>query len=159
MVGAIYKYSIKTKIIKTMVKAYTHTEFPKIFENTYWGNLDSECTGLNVSQHRDNFVKNLKIKKAVKTGKIVGTLSGLSGCGDCVFDHIEVYQTYDNNIVVVSSPYRRKDEYYQKFIQDNGFTDTDNLYIDCMSVSFYKVFNKRDATVSRLTKFISSIKK
>jgi hypothetical protein len=140
-----------------MTQAYNQTNYPKIFKDTHWGHLvltfESDKEAI---QNRDDFVKNQNIQKVVTTGKISTIVQNFAP-GE-YFDHVEVYKTFDNNIVILSSPYKEKDERYQQFLQDNGFTDTPELYLNG-SVSFYKIFNKYDVTVSRLSKFLSSIKK
>lgn len=77
---------------------------------------------------------------------------------NCTYaDHIEVYETYDNKIIILSSPYQHKDDKYLEFIEKNKFIDTDSLYVNG-SVSFYKVFDKSEITIRNLTQKIKSLK-
>ena len=58
------------------------------------------------------------------------------------YEHVEIYKTEDNAIIVLSSPYIRKDEKYYSFLEKTGFTNLEyNLYNNS-AASFYKIFTK-----------------
>lgn len=68
-------------------------------------------------------------------------------------DHVEVYETNDNKIIVLSSPYTLRNSDYDVFLEKTGFIDYNKLYISS-AVSFYKIYNKEETKVSYLTKKI-----
>jgi hypothetical protein len=73
------------------------------------------------------------------------------------YDHVEVYETTDDKIIILSSPYEKKEEKYYEFLNKKGFVDTELLYSDS-TVSFYKIYNK-DEHQQIKQKLIEKIKK
>ena len=73
-------------------------------------------------------------------------------------DHIEVYETNDNKIIVLSSPYTLRNSDYELFLEKTGFIDYGKLY-NSSALSFYKIYNKEETKVSYLTKKIRMILK
>lgn len=71
-------------------------------------------------------------------------------------DHVEVYETYDNKIIMLSNPYNDKNERYYEFLEKTGFIDLDYRLYSGSSVSFYKIFNKEDVSLSILTKKVKA---
>ena len=58
------------------------------------------------------------------------------------YDHVEIYKTADDRIIVLSSPYVSKDETYYSFLEKTGFINLEyNLYCNS-AASFYKIFTK-----------------
>jgi hypothetical protein len=78
--------------------------------------------------------------------EIFKKLNVLHGSLDCkceYYDHVEVYKTTDSKIIILSSPYRRKDKEYYDFLSKNNFIDTELLY-NTSTVSFYKIYNENE---------------
>ena len=79
---------------------------------------------------------------------------------DHFYDHVEVYETTDGKIVILSSPYTQKNEEYCEFLSKTGFIDTEKLYAD-NAVSFYKIYDKEEISQikPKLMKKIKEVKK
>lgn len=117
---------------------YELTEYPKIFDKTYWGAFDTaDRTKDELEEikemviNRNNFIENYDIKQSVQRHKmpkkildqIINYTSNLS-----LFDHVECYKTYDNEYYMVNSPYVNKDSEKDKKIKELGFKMIDPLY-------------------------------
>jgi len=76
--------------------------------------------------------------------EIFKSICGLSKIKhDHFYDHVEVYETMDGKIVILSSPYTLKNEEYYEFLNKTGFIDTERLY-NSSAVSFYKMYDKEE---------------
>jgi hypothetical protein len=73
-------------------------------------------------------------------------------------DHVEIYETLDDKIVFLASPYTDKDESYKEFIKEMGFTDTKPLY-NAMAATFYKVYKDFTLVKQEVKERLTEIKK
>lgn len=154
---------------------YEKTKYPNIFKNIYWGQLKvqlNETYNDNslIFENRNKFVEHCKIKKSLdKAKKNIRMLLNIEFIDITYYDnypdlrklkyqelkynryadHIEVYETEDNKIIVLTSPNISEDKKFFKFIEKNSFVNTDLLYSN-NAVSFYKVFSKNETTINYL---------
>ena len=93
-----------------MVYYYELTKYPKIYERTYWGCFNNTLedqgeTLTKIINNRNNFIIEFGIKRNIKrfydNKKIIITEKFKKDN----LDHIEYYETTDNKIIIVSSPY------------------------------------------------------
>jgi hypothetical protein len=127
---------------------YNCTGYPYIFKNTYWGRFvyryDSHfCKNFDdIIRNRNEFIKKYNIKKIANKCPVwvrkhyIKDLRYLSYQDK--FDHVEVYQTYYNSYVIVSSPYNDDDEYYNNL----GFTKYAKLY-SMLSCTYIKEIKQK----------------
>lgn len=114
------------------------TNYPKIFERTYWGAFNTKDNGrrTNVEQiykNRNDFVQKENIK-CVAPSKIncystyKANLFRLPRTPECIytcsFDHVEVYLTNDNKVVIINSPYVADEQ----FLFQNGWEPYAEMY-------------------------------
>jgi hypothetical protein len=77
---------------------YQYTEYPKIYEGSYWGNFDSKPED-NIANNRNSFITDYNIKKYVKhmprsgkkIEKYMKQYSWFNG------RHLELYSINDKN--------------------------------------------------------------
>ena len=114
------------------------TKHSKIFCNAYWGrfnyDVQDEQTKKNIDKiiiNRDNFITNYKIKKYITKeplylSKHVYENSSLGG-GKIMseYDHIEFYETTENDYIIVISPYNTNSD---EKLNNLGWVKIDNLY-------------------------------
>lgn len=83
---------------------YQSTKYPKLFEDTYWGrfNMLKDPADSKVIENRNKFIEEYKIIKNLRRSrrilfcKLYDTVR---------IDHLELYKTEDNKILIVQSPY------------------------------------------------------
>lgn len=148
------------------------TKHSKLYSNVYWGSFSYDPVKDKdmdvIFQNRNSFATEFKLKKVLQKGKplvrlllnyscmkhdYISNCSGISEFSntnlhhDCdYYDHVEVYETTDNNILILSSPYTKNDDKYKEFLTTYGFIDTALLY-NSNAVSFYKVYSKTDIQI------------
>ena len=114
---------------------YLHTDNQKVFQNTNWGRFKIENYSSDridpIIKNRNAFVNDNHIKcQLKKTPKYVYKLfDELKQY--CKVDHMEIYNTFDNKYVLISSPYCAHDEYYEQF----GWVKINPIY--CMDAHTY----------------------
>jgi hypothetical protein len=154
---------------KTKYLNYEKTKYPNIFKNVYWGKNKNDNS--LIFENRNKFVEHYKIKKSLDKSKrnirFLLNIEFIDITYYCNYpnlrefkyqelkhnryaDHIEVYETEDNKIIVLASPNISKDKKLLKFIEKNSFINTDLLYSN-NAVSFYKIFKKNETTIKYLT--------
>jgi hypothetical protein len=113
------------------------TNYTKIFERTYWGAFNTRSNHTkNIEQifkNRNKFIQQENIKGIPHANlqcysRYKANLFKLPRTPDCIyscsFDHVELYLTNDNNIVIINSPY----EADEHFLFDNGWESYDEMY-------------------------------
>ncbi len=83
---------------------YESTKYPELFKDTYWGmfNMLRDPAEKEVIENRNKFVEEYKITKKLRTSRRIL----FSKLHDTVrLDHLELYKTEDNKILIVQSPY------------------------------------------------------
>jgi hypothetical protein len=119
---------------------YQYTEYPKIYEGSYWGNFDSKPED-NIANNRNSFITDYNIKKYVKhmsrygkkIEKYMKQYSWFNG------RHLELYSINDSKtLLALYSPYDayHNKDYKQQVIAD-GWTEIYPLYSNT-AVSFVK---------------------
>ena len=111
-----------------MTKVYELTHYPAIFKHCYWGSFDrlvnKEITD-QIIDNRDNFVSFYKIKCYKMPCYIYRSIyDEINGKQYHFYDHIECYKTYDNDYILICSPYGEYDEQFNEL----GWTKIDKLY-------------------------------
>lgn len=91
---------------------YKLTNSPYIFKNSYWGsNINADS---NIIENRNTFVQEFDIKRYNERLREHMTL--LENQDTTTFDHVEIYNTMDGKLILISSPYgnhnHAKYEYY-----------------------------------------------
>ena len=112
-----------------MTKIYEFTNHPNIFKNCYWGNFDKKDnsdTTNQIIENRNRFIFFNRIKCYKKMPRyIYSTIyDDINGKLYHFYDHVECYRTYNNNYILICSPYG---EYDDKF-DELGWTKIDKLY-------------------------------
>ena len=130
-----------------MSSYYQLTRYPNIFRGSYWGSFttdpirDNDMVG--IFQNRNRFVEEFQITKRLSISNTINTLlktefndldklireKHISRTAVLLiylkkddirsdfYDHVEVYKTADDRIIVLSSPYVSKDEkYYTSYL-------------------------------------------
>lgn len=134
---------------------WDRTQYPKIFEGTYWGNwrthnartdkIEDENERMQqltrmdtMIENRNEFVRDFSIKRRIRCPMYVSQQSfDLLGFSR---DHIETYLTTDNKYVTVSSPYTPKER--KQCHLDAGFLEYKKMYSHD-SETFIKVIPMR----------------
>jgi hypothetical protein len=80
------------------------TEYPKIFNNTYWGAFEFQPDELEITHNRNYFIKDFNISKVYDGDFIDMCDERLRNYGRC-FDHFEFYSTKGGRIIFLNSPY------------------------------------------------------
>ena len=82
------------------------TSYPKIFENTYWGNGHSDCHQ-EVIKNRNDFIEEFNIKRVNKRyAKKHQPKRYEKDSRNAGYDHNEVYIDKDKqNLIFITSPY------------------------------------------------------
>lgn len=92
---------------------YKLTHSPYIFKNSYWGssmNADS-----NIIENRNTFVQEFDIKRYNERLREHMTL--LENQDTTTFDHVEIYNTMDGKLILISSPYGNHNHAYKIWCQ------------------------------------------
>ena len=106
------------------------TDYPKIFENTYWGAYNHliECERKEetiIGLNRNNLVKLYKLYKViVRISKKAEKQAELIINGSDIRDHIEYYKTCDNKIITIFTD----DCDNHEFIIQHGYIPFEPLY-------------------------------
>ena len=170
-----------------MSSYYQLTRYPNIFRGSYWGNFTSDPIRYNdivgIFQNRNRFVEQFQITKRLSISNTINTLLKTefndldklirekhisrpaellryikqSDINSNFYDHIEIYKTTDDRILVLSSPYVSKDEKYYSFLEKTGFINLDyNLYCNS-AISFYKIFTKEQTQIPYIRRKLDRI--
>lgn len=111
------------------MKTYQATQFPEIYKSSYWGNINMDISFISLIKTRDDFIINYNIKTYYHTTTYMAS--------NMNFDHVEFYKTKDGKIILLTSPYDDKIEYFI----DWGFIQVPNLYNETLGFSVIRIFN------------------
>lgn len=108
------------------------TNYPKIFERTYWGAFNTKDNGrrTNIEQiykNRNDFVQKENIKCVAPSNFRCYSdyKDNLYNSPDRYsFDHVEVYLTNDKKVVIINSPYHSDEQ----FLFQNGWEPYAEMY-------------------------------
>ena len=107
------------------------TEYPKLFEKSYWGNFpvkaDTEID--EIVTNRNKFIEEFKIEKCLDAQRPTNAPP--------IFDHCELYKNA-NGLIYITSPYGKHDQ-YEELAEKTGFTLYEKLYL-LDSVTYYRLF-------------------
>ena len=124
-----------------MTKFSEITNFSNIFGNTYWGNFNVEDHyGMeHIFNNRDKFIVENKIKKYKKQNRrIKNIITEICENHPCS-DHIESYEDYQNNLIILQSPYAKfENEKIQNLINDGWIILPDMYFFG--AISMMKIF-------------------
>jgi hypothetical protein len=141
---------------------YEATNYPKIYIRTYWGAFNTKDNNrrTNIQQiyeNRNNFIQQENIK-GVPNGSIQcysrykANLFRLPRTLDCIyscsFDHVELYLTNDNNIVIINSPYQA-DEH---FLFKNGWENYNEMYFSGVKTYIKRISKEQLKMENKLNK-------
>jgi len=119
---------------------YSLTNYPNIYNGTYWGRFDNHNDRLESSiiENRNNFINDFNIKKVISSKIPQYIRKQIENQDNLDLDHREYYKNNDNKYVVIISPYMKNDDYKKinKFIL-NGYERIYNLYSPD-ALTFYK---------------------
>jgi hypothetical protein len=124
---------------------YTHTNYPKIFNQTYWGAFDNSKNKLEeeIIENRNKFIRTYNIKDIKSKSKVPAYINKFIDRNAYPFlDHTEVYITKDNNYVAISSPYA---DINSEHIE-NGWTEIHALY-NTSAKTFIKLIPMRTKVI------------
>jgi hypothetical protein len=144
------------------MKYYELTKYPNIFKNTYWGLFKGNKDDLDVIvNNRNKFKKDYNIKQTTKMTQNVRLDLNTTfyrmpnNKYDIIdfkrnnhywksyhtfIDHLEIYKTSDNKLVVLSSPYKTLDDETKiNVFKENGWNLIYDLY-DKDALTFCKVY-------------------
>lgn len=124
---------------------YTHTNYPKIFNQTYWGAFDNSKNRLEdeIIENRNNFISAYNIKDIKAKSKVPEYINKFIDRNVYNFlDHTEVYITKDNNYVAISSPYSDMNSDHV----NNGWTEIPALY-NTSTKTFMKLIPMRTKVI------------
>lgn len=124
---------------------YTHTNYPKIFNQTYWGAFDNSKNRLEeeIIENRNKFISTYNIKDIKPKSKVPDYINKFIDRNVYRFlDHTEVYITKDNNYVAISSPYS---DINSEHIE-NGWTEIPALY-NTSAKTFMKLIPMRTKVI------------
>ncbi len=113
---------------------YEMTEYPKIFENVYWGvfKYDIIFSDLQIFTNRNNFVTDYNIKKDQK--KLEGfrkvAFDMRRYFTDVYFDHMECYKTNDGKLILIVSIHLGS--LTNSKMESLGFEHIYSLYSNCL---------------------------
>lgn len=118
----------KVIVVKKPVRDYyyTHTHYPKIFNQTYWGAFDNSKNLLEdeIIENRNQFISTYNIKNIKSKSAVPQYINKHIDRNTYPFlDHTEVYITKENNYLIISSPYSAIEEHTK-----NGWTQIKPLY-------------------------------
>ena len=116
------------------------TNYKKIYERTYWGGFFYNNDQKEIIQNRNKFIPEFNIKR-IQTD-IRYTLEYKQQFRLLYkeyYDHIEIYRTQDNKILMLVSPYNHKKELSEEeFLHKSNFKKIYNLY-HTHADSYYKI--------------------
>jgi hypothetical protein len=117
---------------------YLQTNYPKIYDRTYWG-MFSDTAKHEIISNRNRFITDYNIvkKRCKLTKKIYSKHMEIENK-----DHSECYFNKDYNYVLVTSPYTGKPGLDDYFIE-NGWTKIYPLYADTAN-TYIKIVSKND---------------
>lgn len=118
-----------------MVSFCKCTEYPKIYNNTYWGGFELKYNEnesyKDIFENRNDFIKLYKIKKCVQIPRRNPVKRELEKIGQSNLDHVECYLTIDSKYAIISSPYGNH---------------LDKLYLDNEWLIHKKMYNNSAST-------------
>jgi hypothetical protein len=88
-------------------KYYEHTNYPKIYSETYWGSFLGKPSD-TILENRNRFINDYEIStKYPSSNKTISELyyTLRNGRLSSHTDHIEIYRTVNRGVIVVNSPY------------------------------------------------------
>lgn len=130
-----------------MVKFFEATDYPNIFNKTYWGNFEATQNDSELVKNRNKFVHDYDISSICSIQKVEDYKMYLRNHPTMrkYFDHLEAYMTNDDMIIIVNSPY----DHILKYDVDNfkkrfGFDQIYPLYDEhaitlCMRTSIDQI--------------------
>ncbi len=132
-----------------MIQNYQLTEYPKLYVNYYWGGFEYQKENVynmdeTIFKNRNSFVKKYKIKinKNARYHHPAYVEKNVSYKLDYfLFDHVEIYETYDKKFIILISPYTVTDESAER-LKKNKWKKIDNMYT-LNSESFIKIIAKK----------------
>lgn len=90
---------------RNYIKDYQKTNYPKIYQATYWGHSMYTGGGEDVFNNRNNFITEFNIKKYKENRPLSTSKLYRYYFGKGIYDHTECYNTHDKNILVfINSP-------------------------------------------------------
>jgi len=141
-------------------KRIDYTKYPKIYKETYWAGHGFDPIKepylvndfIKTGKNRDIFAETHNIKKPISHSKFIDYLYQNHQRILWAYDHMEWYETQDNEIILVISPYSEQDDILLKnTIFGVPFIKTDDLY-GCGAYSYYKKFDKSISLSKKSTK-------
>ena len=140
---------------------YNLTDYPEIFRATYWGSHRDYDNGIkHCIANRNYFVKDKKILKVCKLTSLIEKKIAKkyfeskfewveTGTTDWA-DHLEIYKTKDNNIIIIISPYDKSFELYLKLAK-LGWMRYNDLYSNGATTYILEI-NKEELKKYKLPK-------
>lgn len=110
------------------------TMYPDLYRNTYWGNFEFKSNvqpGIGVLEARNNFV----VKYGIVSTTSIPREQSPEYCRfyqtfKYAFDHVEVYKSNRNEIILISSPYNHVRKDLESFCYSYGFNFIPNMYME-----------------------------
>ncbi len=129
-----------------MHQHYELTKYPKLYRKQYWGSFGYEegkhrDMDKTIFENRDSFVEKYRIKKNIGAYLPKYVNKHTCGTGNSLYDHIEIYETYDNEFIILISPYSVGDESEEK-LKKNGWEKIDKMY-SLFTKSFIKIVPRK----------------
>jgi len=129
---------------------YDYTNYPKIYKDCYWGHFSSMIGKDGVVEHepdsqivnnRNEFIIKYNIAREGKIPRLIELNFLDRNIINYNVDHIECYNTRDDKIIIISSPYMIKDnnKNYDNYIK-KGWEEIPKLYNNSaitFLISFY----------------------
>lgn len=120
------------------MKLYEYTKYQKFFKKVYWGNFDNSDLDMTIIYNRNDFIEDNNIIK-VRTDCPCKIQELIKSMDRALLDHYEIYESYDEYIVIVS-PYTSKYIYNNEYkLFDYGFKRTNDLYSKSATTYILKI--------------------
>lgn len=119
---------------------FTYTEHPEIYRETYWGCCCGDGPNNTVLLNRNNFIRDYNIKRNV-VNKPRYITDIYKNKDSLTYDHMELYETHDNEYILMASPYcvvPRKEEEFK----NNKFEPIYPLYTEKTN-TYIRIFKKK----------------
>ena len=120
--------------MNTKKRECDYTKYPKVFENTWWGQSVYDIPEKNIIENRNLFVEEFNILKKKTFLKKLNNFGWLEKDDSRSFDHNESYIDKEGNYILITSPYMvihdgqiNRPEVF-KFLTEKGFVVYDRLY-------------------------------
>ena len=127
------------------------TNYPGIFEGSYWGNfkLSENEQMRSVITARNEFVENFQIVSRFQLD--------LEGHCQGVLDHVECYETRSGQVVMVTSPYNPAVARLTPFLEQLGFEPHAPLYSSKASTFIRRFRNRNHMGEFFRTRYVTNI--